>query len=69
MLIDTRKLYNSSPISVQTNTARVVLMEAFTPDFSDENWYEKLRESMHEVYLKHYYELNQNLLSDNKAKS
>ncbi|HCD73115.1 MAG TPA: 1-acyl-sn-glycerol-3-phosphate acyltransferase, partial [Helicobacter sp.] len=48
---------------------RVVLMEAFTPDFSDENWYEKLRESMHEVYLKHYYELNQNLLSDNKAKS
>ncbi|WP_334081910.1 lysophospholipid acyltransferase family protein [Helicobacter typhlonius] len=69
VLIDTRKLYNSSPISVQTNTARVVLMEAFTPDFSDENWYEKLRESMHEVYLKHYYELNQKPLSNNKAES
>ena len=69
MLINTRKLYNSSPISIETGMARVVLMEAFTPDFSDEQWYEKLEKSMHEVYLKHYYELNQNLLSNNEAKS
>lgn len=69
VLINTRKLYNSSPISIETGMARVVLMEAFTPDFSDEQWYEKLEKSMHEVYLKHYYELNQNLLSNNEAKS
>lgn len=69
VLINTRKLYNSSPISIQSNKARVVLMEAFTPDFDDEQWYEKLQEQMHEVYLKHYNELNQNLLSNNKAES
>ena len=69
VLINTRKPYNSSPISIETGMARVVLMEAFTPDFSDEQWYEKLEKSMHEVYLKHYYELNQNLLSNNEAKS
>ncbi|TLD95148.1 1-acylglycerol-3-phosphate O-acyltransferase [Helicobacter jaachi] len=58
VLINTRKLYNSSPMEIKTDKARVVLMEAYTPDFSDEHWYEKLQNSMHEVYLKHYHELN-----------
>lgn len=69
VLIHTRKLYNSSPMAVQTNKARVVLMDAFTPNFEDENWYETLQKTMHDVYLKHYNELNQALLSNNKAES
>ncbi len=64
-----RKLYNSSSMSIESDKARVVLMEAFTPDFDDEQWYEKLQKNMHDVYLKHYYELNQKPLSNNKAES
>lgn len=69
VLINTRRLYNTSPLSIQTNKARVVLMEAFTPDFDDEEWYKKLEASMQDVYLKHYRELNQNDLSNNLAQS
>ena len=69
VLINTRKLYNTSPLSIETNKARVVLMEAFTPDFDDENWYKKLEMSMQEVYLKHYRELNKRDLSNNLAQS
>ena len=69
VLINTRKLYNTSPLSIETNKARVVLMEAFTPDFDDENWYKKLEMSMQEVYLKHYHELNKMDLSNNLAQS
>lgn len=63
VLINTRKLYNSSPMSVDTNTARVVLLDAFTPDYNDDKWYEKLETMMQETYLKHYKELNQEALS------
>ena len=69
VLINMRKLYNSSSMSIESDKARVVLMEAFIPDFDDEQWYEKLQKNMHEVYLKHYYELNQKPLSNNKAES
>ncbi len=64
VLINTRKLYNSSPMETQTNMARVVLMDAFMPNFEDEQWYEKLRDSMHEVYIKHYNELNKEALRE-----
>lgn len=58
VLINTRKLYNTKPMTIQTSKARVVLMDGFMPDFDDEKWYEKLENDMHEVYLKHYKELN-----------
>lgn len=58
VLINTRKLYNSSPMRIETHYARVVLMDAFVPDFDDEHWYEKLAEDMHNVYVKHYDALN-----------
>lgn len=67
VLVNTRKLYNTSPMAISTNEARVVLMDAFTPDFNDPQWYEKLQAEMHRVYLEHYNSLNQDILSDHKA--
>ena len=60
LLINTRKMYDTSPISSQTSRARMVMLEAFTPDFSDEGWYEKLESLMQETYAKHYAECNPN---------
>lgn len=59
VFINTRKVYDSNPISVRSNVARVVCMPAFTPDFNT-NWYEQLEKDMFEVYCKHYDELNPN---------
>ncbi|WP_394909269.1 lysophospholipid acyltransferase family protein [uncultured Helicobacter sp.] len=58
LLINTRKMYDTSPISSQTSKARMVVLEAFTPDFSDEKWYDKLESLMQETYAKHYAECN-----------
>lgn len=58
VLVNTRKLYSTSPMAVQTNRARIVLMEAFVPNFDDDQWYEKLQADMQRVYLQHYGELN-----------
>ncbi len=58
LLINTRKMYDTSPISSQTNKARMVVLEAFTPNFSDEKWYDKLESLMQETYAKHYAECN-----------
>ncbi len=57
VFVNTRKVYDSNPIRVRTNTARLVCMPSFTPDIST-NWYEKLRDDMFEVYCKHYDEMN-----------
>lgn len=59
VFVNTRKVYDSNPISVKSNVARVVCMPAFTPDFNT-NWYEKLEKDMFETYCKHYDELNPN---------
>ena len=58
VLINTRKMLNTSPIESTTNRIRVVQLEAFYPDLEDPNWYENLRELMHKEYIKHYKELN-----------
>ena len=58
LLINTRKMYDTSPISSKTSKARMVILEAFVPDFSDEGWYVKLESLMNEVYAKHYAECN-----------
>ncbi len=56
VLINTRKIYNTSPFEATSKTARMVMMDAFYPE--GEDWYEKLQDSMQEIYLKHYKELN-----------
>lgn len=62
VFVNTRKVYDSNPIQVRANVARIVCMPSFTPDTST-NWYEQLEKDMFEVYCKHYDELNQ---SDSK---
>ena len=57
VFVNTRKVYDSNPISVQADTARVVCMPSFTPD-KNSNWFEQLEKDMFEVYCKHYDELN-----------
>lgn len=69
LLINTRKLYSTSPMSIQTNKARMVLMEAYTPDFDNEHWYEELESKMQQEYLKHYYELNPNELDSKTSQT
>lgn len=62
VLINTRKLYNSSPMEVRANRARVVLMPSYTPDYESNDWYEELEKNMQKTYLKHYDEISQNQL-------
>lgn len=58
VLINTKKLFNSSKLEASVRTARAVCMQSYKPDFSNPNWYEDLRKNMHRVYLEHYNELN-----------
>ncbi len=89
VLINTRKVYNTSPLEARSNIARMVLLESFyanempskniyfgnetTKNTSPKNnskndsneaidksqdWYKALEQTMQEVYLEHYKELN-----------
>ncbi len=58
LLINTRKMYDTSPISSKTNKARLVALESFTPNFENPQWYEELETLMQETYAKHYAECN-----------
>ncbi|MCE3036437.1 1-acylglycerol-3-phosphate O-acyltransferase [Helicobacter sp. faydin-H20] len=58
VLVNTRKLYNTSPFETKSNTARMICLESFMPDTNNPHWYEELQNTMHEVYLKNYQELN-----------
>lgn len=57
VLVNSAKLFNTSPLSTTGNKARIIALEAFTPE-KGSNWYEKMEEQMQEVYQKHYKELN-----------
>ncbi|RDU72988.1 1-acyl-sn-glycerol-3-phosphate acyltransferase [Helicobacter anseris] len=57
VLVNTKKMYHTSPFESQSSNARMIIMDAFTPE-AGSNWYEEIQKSMHEVYLKHYKELN-----------
>lgn len=59
ILINTRKIYNTKPLESRSNTARMVILDAFEP-VTGSDWYEKLEKNMQEVYCKHYQELNKN---------
>lgn len=58
LLINSRKMYDTSPVRSLSNTARMVMLEAFVPNFSDEKWYENLEKLMNEEYTKHYAQMN-----------
>lgn len=57
VLVNSSKLYNSSPLETRGNEARIVALEAFTPE-KGSDWYERMEQQMQEVYQKHYRELN-----------
>lgn len=60
ILVNTRKLFDEKRIEVHSQNARAICLEAYTPDFSNPNWYQNLQEKMQEIYTKHYREINQN---------
>lgn len=57
VLVNSAKIYNTSPFESRGKKARIIALEAFTPE-KGSDWYEKLEEQMQEVYSKHYKELN-----------
>ncbi|MDO7253850.1 lysophospholipid acyltransferase family protein [Helicobacter cappadocius] len=57
VLINSRKVYNSSPVESTSNVMRMVILDSFVPEVGSD-WYERLESQMQEVYLKHYEELN-----------
>lgn len=57
VLVNSAKLCNTSPLQSTGNKARIIVLEAFTPQ-KGSDWYERLEEQMQEVYHKHYKELN-----------
>lgn len=61
VLINTRKLFDTSTIEVTSTKARAVCMEAFNPDFSNPNWYAELKDEMYKIYIKNYDEMNKNI--------
>ncbi|MDU7692983.1 MAG: lysophospholipid acyltransferase family protein [Helicobacter sp.] len=58
LLINTRKMFQTSPMKSEISKARMVALDAFYPDLEDPNWYDKLEVQMQAEYLKHYRELN-----------
>lgn len=57
ILVNSSRIYSSSPMLSRSNKARIVALEAFIPE-EGSDWYERLEAQMQEVYLKHYKELN-----------
>lgn len=57
VLINSRKVYNTSPVESTSDTMRMVILDSFVPEVGTD-WYEKLESYMQEVYLEHYRELN-----------
>lgn len=56
VIVNSRSVFNLSPLHSYTNVVRMVVMPGFTP--SDEDWYKRLRDDMLQIYRKHYKELN-----------
>lgn len=58
VLVNFSRIYNSSPIEIRGNKARVIALKAFDLTEVGEDWYERLEVQMQEVYQKHFDELN-----------
>lgn len=59
VLVNSSRIYNSSPMECRGNQARIVALKSFYPSEVGEDWYEGLEVQMQEVYQKHFKELNQ----------
>lgn len=57
VLVNSAKLFNTSPLQTTGKEARIIALEAFTPE-KGSDWYERMEKQMQEVYLKNYNELN-----------
>ena len=58
VVVNTRNLFDASSLEVRSRNARAICLEAYTPDFSNPQWYENLHDKMQEIYHKHYDEIN-----------
>lgn len=58
VVINTRNLFDTSTLEVRSRSARAICLETYTPDFSNPQWYDDLRDKMQEIYHKHYDEIN-----------
>ena len=58
VVLNTRNLFDASTLEVRSRNAKAICLEAYTPDFSNANWYDDLRVKMQEIYHKHYDEIN-----------
>lgn len=58
VLVNSSRIYNSSPIESRGSKARIVALKSFIPSEVGEDWYERLEVQMQEVYHKHFNELN-----------
>ncbi len=56
LLLNTRKIFNSKPLESTHTRLRMVLLDAYEPDFNTD-WYVELEERMQKAYLQHYQEL------------
>ncbi|RDU68630.1 1-acyl-sn-glycerol-3-phosphate acyltransferase [Helicobacter cholecystus] len=57
VLVNSAKIYSTSPFQSCAKKAKVIALEAFTPE-KGSDWYESIQVQMQEVYKKHYKELN-----------
>lgn len=64
VLINSRNVYDSKPLSCRSDYMRAVIMPSFIP--SGDLWYEKLEQDMLEEYTKHFDLLNQDEALINK---
>ncbi|RDU62104.1 1-acyl-sn-glycerol-3-phosphate acyltransferase [Helicobacter sp. MIT 14-3879] len=58
VLVNTRNLFDTSKLEIRSNKAKAICMDAFIPDFTNRDWYEKLRYDMQKTYTKYYNEIN-----------
>lgn len=58
VLINSSRVYNSSPIQSRAQVARIVALKSFYASEVGNDWYERLEMQMQEVYHKHFKELN-----------
>ncbi|MCE3046693.1 lysophospholipid acyltransferase family protein [Helicobacter kayseriensis] len=58
VLVNSSRIYNSSPMESRGSKARIVALKSFIPSEVGEDWYERLEVQMQEVYHKHFNELN-----------
>lgn len=58
VLVNSGRMYSSSPIQSQAKLARIVALKPFYASEAGEDWYERLEAQMQEIYHQHFKELN-----------